>query len=167
LQHSAEFNRRAVIATRLEPDEALNRRVKPTIDDAFRPRKSKPEHPLQWLAEPLADEPSFVLKSWFGGRTIMLHGRHHLFLTTQGEPWQGVLVCTFHEHQASLRTEFPALVQHPVLKKWLYLPESVESFERDARRLVQLVRARDSRLGILPSAKKKRRTKRLRFGDKP
>ena len=85
--------------------------MKSKVVEAFRPRRAKPDHSLQWLAEPLTDEPTFVLKSWFGGRTIMLHGRHHLFLTTQGEPWQGVLVCTAHEHHESLRAEFPALAE--------------------------------------------------------
>jgi hypothetical protein len=75
-------------------------------------------------------------------------------------------VCTFHEHQPSLRAEFPALIPHPVLKKWLYLPERAETFERDARRLVQLFKARDPRLGIPPSTKKKRSAKKIRFGDK-
>lgn len=127
-------------------------------------RAVKREHPLQWLAEPLVDEPTFELKSWFGGRTIMVHGRHQLFLTCQGEPWQGVLVCTFHDHQESLRAEIPTLVPHPVLKKWLYLSESTETFERDAKRLVRLVRAGDPRLGVPPS-KKKRAKKKIRFGD--
>ncbi|HSI07913.1 MAG TPA: hypothetical protein VK985_04935 [Rariglobus sp.] len=140
--------------------------MKPSRAASVRPRAVKPEHPLQWLAEPISGEPSFVLKSWFGGRTIMLNGRHHLFLTTQGEPWQGVLVCTFHEHQESLRAEFPALVKHPILGKWLYLSESAETFERDAKRLVQLVKARDPRLGILPAPRKKRTSKKVRFGDK-
>ena len=139
--------------------------MKPARASSVRPRAAKPPHPLEWLAEPLLDEPTFVLKSWFGGRTIMLNELHTLFLTTQGEPWQGVLVCTFHEHQPSLLAEFPSLRQHPILKKWLYLPESAETFERDAKRLVQLVRARDPRLGIPPSAKKKRATKKIRFGD--
>ncbi len=140
--------------------------MKPARASSLRPKAVKPEHALQWLADPLADESTFVLKSWFGGRTIMLNGNHQLFLTTQGEPWQGVLVCTFHEHHESLRAEFPALMQHPVLGKWLYLPESTETFERDAKRLVQLVRARDHRLGIPPSPKKKRAAKQIRFGDK-
>ena len=140
--------------------------MKPKADTAFRAKKNtRPEHPLQWLAEPVAGEPSFELKSWFGGRTIMLHGKHHLFLTTQDEPWQGVLVCTSHEHHASLRAEFPSLIPHPVLGKWLYLSESTDTFERDARRLVQRVRAGDPRFGILPSPKKKRRAKKIRFGD--
>lgn len=140
--------------------------MKSTRAASVRARAVKAEHPLQWLADPLVDEPSFVLKSWFGGHTIMLNGLHHLFLTTQGEPWQGVLVCTFHEHQESLRAEFPALQQHPVLKKWLYLPESGESFERDAKRLVQLVKARDPRMGIPPSPRKKKAVRKVRFGDK-
>ncbi len=136
------------------------------VDRAFRPKKSKPEHPLQWLVEPLAGEPTFELKAWFGGRTVTLHGRHHLVLTAQDEPWQGVLVCTSHEHHASLRAEIGALVPHPILGKWLYLSEAVETFERDARRLVHCVQQRDPRLGILPSPKKKRRAKKFRFGDK-
>lgn len=140
--------------------------MKPTRAADFRPRLAKAEHPLQWLAEPLLDEPTFVLKSWFGGRSIMLDERHQLYLTTQGEPWQGVLVCTSHEHHASLCAEFPELAPHPVLKKWLYLPEDSETFERDARRLVQLARARDPRVGIAPSPKKRRAVKKIRFGDK-
>jgi hypothetical protein len=140
--------------------------MKAMRDSYVRPKAVKPEHPLQWLTEPLLSEPTFELKSWFGGRTIMLHGRHQLFLTTQGEPWQGVLVCTYHEYQDSLRAEFPSLQQHPVLKKWLYLPESAETFELDAKRLVQLVRGRDLRLGIEPSRKKKKAGKKIRFGDK-
>lgn len=140
--------------------------MKPTRAAAVRPRAVKAEHPLQWLAEPLVHDPTFVLKSWFGGRTIMLHGHHQLFLTAQGEPWQGVLVCTFHEHHASLRADFPSLAPHPVLGKWLYLPESSDTFEADARRLVQRIKARDPRFGIPPSPKKKRAVKRVRFGDK-
>lgn len=139
--------------------------MKLTRTSSVRPRAVKAEHPLQWLADPVADEPTFVLKSWFGGRTIMLHGLHRLFLTAQGEPWQGLLVCTFREHHTSLCTEFPALVPHPILGKWLYLAESTETFERDARRLVQLAKARDSRIGIPPSTKKKKAVKKIRFGE--
>jgi hypothetical protein len=131
-----------------------------------RPKVAKAEHPLQWLADPLLGEPSFSFKSWFGGRTLMLRGMHQLFLTSQGEPWQGVLACTFHEHQPSLRADFPALKPHPVLKKWLYLPESAGTFERDAQRLVKLVLAGDPRLGIPPSPKKKRVKEKIRIRGK-
>jgi len=141
--------------------------AKPARVASIRARAARPEHPLEWLLDPARDDPGFESKSWFGGRTLTLDGKHQLFLTVQGEPWQGVLVCTFHEHQPSLLAEFPALRQHPVLGKWLYLPESAETFERDARRLVQLALKRDPRLGITPSAKKKKRAaKPIRFGDK-
>ncbi len=132
---------------------------------SVRAKAVRAEHPLEWLAEPLRDEPTFVLKSWFGGRTIMTNGMHRLFLTTQGEPWQGVLVCTFHEHQESLRAELPSLQPHPVLGKWLYLPETADTFERDARKLVKLVKARDPRIGVAPSPRKKKKQKKIRFGD--
>jgi hypothetical protein len=131
-----------------------------------RPKATRAEHPLEWLAEPLLTEPTFALKPWFGGRTIMLNGCHHLFLTTQGEPWQGVLVCTCREHHESLRADFPSLQQHPVLKKWLYLPEDAETFEQDAVRIVRLIKSRDVRFGIPASAPKKKAAKKIRFGDK-
>lgn len=140
--------------------------MKPSRLSEVRAKRAKAEHPFQWLADPVLDEPTFVMKSWFGGRSIMLRGMHQLFLTAQGEPWQGVLVCTFHEHQPSLLADFPALRRHPVLGKWLYLPESAETFERDARRLVGLARAGDPRLGVPPSPKKKRARERIRVRGK-
>jgi hypothetical protein len=132
-----------------------------------RPQATRREHPLEWLVEPVRDDPGVELKPLFGGRTLKLDGKHQLFLTTQGEPWQGLLVCTFHEHQPSLLAEFPALSPHPVLGKWLYLPEAAETFERDAKRLVQLVRSRDPRIGV-PSSSRRKKTaaKKIRFGDK-
>ena len=133
---------------------------------SVRARTARPEHPLAWLTEPLEEDASFVNKAWFGGRSLMLDGRHQLVLTCQGEPWQGVLVCTSHEHQESLQTEIPSLVRHPVLGKWLYLPESAESFESDARRLVSLARTRDPRLGVLPRPRKKK-IRKVRFGGEP
>jgi hypothetical protein len=140
--------------------------MKTTSASAIRPKAAKPEHPLAWVAEPLADEPTFQLKAWFGGRTIMLHGRHQLFLTAQGEPWQGILVCTYHEQQPSLIAEFPSLKPHPILRKWLYLPETCETFEADAYRLVKCIRSGDPRIGVLPDSKKKKAGKKIRFGDK-
>ncbi len=137
----------------------------PRLSDAFQPRAARAEHPLAWLVEPLLREPTFEFKAWFGGRTVTLDGQHRLVLTTQDEPWQGVLVCTAHEHHGSLRADFPSLVPHPVLGKWLYLSEASPVFERDARRLVQLARARDPRLGVIPAARRKRPRKRIRFGD--
>lgn len=124
------------------------------------------EHPFEWLAEPLADEPTLVLKSWFGGKSIMTHGMHRLFLTAQGEPWQGVLVCTSHEHQETLLKDVPTLAKHPVLGKWLYLSESTDGFERDAKKLVRMIKAGDVRIGVAPTPRKKKVKKGIKFGGK-
>lgn len=141
-----------------------------------KPRILKPEHPLEWLTEPLRDEASFALKNRFGGLAVFLHDQQVVGLTMKDEPWRGVLICTFHEHQASLCAEIASLTQHPILKKWLYLPEIAPTFERDAQHLVRLIRARDPRIGIPLAAPKKKagsasaapspaRGRPIRFGD--
>ena len=114
-------------------------------------------HPLLWLAEPLCDNPSYHDRPMFGGRAVHFGGRFVLFLAMKDEPWRGLLVPTEREHQASLIAEFPSLAPHPVLAKWLYLPEAAPTFEHDAQRLVALARALDSRLGVLPGGKSKKR----------
>jgi len=113
-------------------------------------------HPYQWLWEALEGDPGFVLRQMFGGKAAYLDGRICLHFTAKAEPWRGVLVCTDRERQAALIAEFPALVPHPVLPKWLYLSEGHDQFERCAEKLVQLARRRDPRFGVLPEPKKKR-----------
>ncbi|MFT3830228.1 MAG: hypothetical protein QM691_11055 [Opitutaceae bacterium] len=119
----------------------------------------KQPHPLLWLAEPLRENPSYLDKSMFGGRAVHFDGRFVLFLVWKDEPWRGVLVPTEREHQPSLIAEFPLLAPHPVLPKWLYLPERSESFEADAQRLVGLIRRLDPRIGVLPGGKPKKTAK--------
>ncbi len=114
-------------------------------------------HPYQWLWEPLEDDPTFVLRPMFSGKAAYLDGKLMLYFTAREEPWRGVLVCTFREHQASLCAEFPVLAPHPILPKWLYLPETADRFEATAERLVALARRRDPRLGVSPSERKKGR----------
>ena len=107
-----------------------------------------------WLVEPLQDEPTFLLKSMFGGLAVYLHGRFVLYLADKEEPWRGVLVPTEREHQPSLIADRPALAPHPILPKWLYLPEESDSFETDAQWLVQRARQNDERIGINPPQKR-------------
>jgi len=116
-------------------------------------------HPHQWLWEPLESDPTFVLRSMFGTKAVYLSGRMLFCFSAGAEPWRGVLVCTNRTQHASLQAEFAALVPHPILPKWLYLPESAGTFERSATRLVALARQRDPRIGITPGAKKKAKTK--------
>ncbi len=66
------------------------------------------------------------------------------------------MACTFREHHASLRAEFPALAPHKVLGKWLYIPQLHPEFETVATGLVELARRRDPRLGVETGVRKKR-----------
>jgi hypothetical protein len=116
----------------------------------------RPTHPYAWLWEPLAEEPRFVLRTMFGAKAAYLDGRIVLGFATGKEPWLGLLVPTDRAHHDALRAEFPAFVVHPILGKWLYLPESSDAFERSAAALVQLVRRRDPRVGVMPRPKKRR-----------
>jgi len=122
--------------------------------------RAKVVHPYAWLWESLELEASFVLRAMFGARAVYLDGKLLLCFMAKAEPWRGVLVCTDQREHASLIREFPALSPHAVLPKWLYLPESADSFERDAERLVQLVRRRDTRIGVTGKPKKAKRSRR-------
>ena len=117
---------------------------------------AKTTHPYAWLWEPLEGEASFVLRSMFGGKAVYVEGRCQLIWFAKQDPWRGVLVCTERESQESLIKDFSSWVPHPVVTKWLYLPETADDFESAAQRLVALVRRRDERIGVESSPKKKR-----------
>ena len=122
--------------------------------------KARRSHPLHWVVEPLAEEPSFIEKAMFGCKGCYLHGRLVLVLAARDEPWNGLLIPTERRHHPSLRRDHNTLVTHPVLKKWLYLPESSEDFEEAARTLVESILADDPRIGVesKPKSPRKRST---------
>ena len=119
--------------------------------------RAKADHPYTWLWETLEAEPSFELRAMFGAKAVYLGGKLQLCFTVKEEPWRGVLVCTDKTYHPSLTKEFPDLRPHPVLPKWLYLPESIETFESVASRLVALVRKRDERIGVIAKPKRAKR----------
>ena len=117
-------------------------------------------HRLSWVVEPLAEEASHLEKAMFGCRGHYLHGRLMLVLAARGEePWNGLLIPTEREHHAALRRDHPALAVHPMLKKWLYVPEASEDFEETARALVERALVNDARLGVEPGG--------IRAGSRP
>jgi hypothetical protein len=122
----------------------------------FRDRAFKP-HPLHWVVEPLWAEPSYFEKSMFGCRGCYRHGRLILALASRDkEPWKGILIPTEKAYHESLLNEFPKLMVHPLLKKWLYLPEETEEFEEMASKLVHLIARHDLRIGVIPQPKKQK-----------
>jgi len=124
---------------------------------AFDMVRIKVVHPYAWLWEPLESDASFVLRAMFGAKAVYLNGKLMFCFMAKAEPWRGVLLATDREHHASLMADFPPLSPHPVLQKWLYLRESSEAFEPVAEELVRLARQRDSRIGVTPQPRKRKR----------
>ena len=115
-----------------------------------------PIHPHAWLWEEVEHEPSFVLRAMFGAKAVYLHGLMIFCFSARTEPWRGMLICTDRTRHASLTNDFPSLVPHPVLPKWLYLSESTADFETTATKLIRLARQRDPRIGLVPQIKKQK-----------
>ena len=63
--------------------------------------------------------------------------------------WHGVLVCTDYEHHASIQAEFPALMPHEVLRKWLFIDSTHEDFESTMEAVAKRIANNDPRFGIL------------------
>jgi hypothetical protein len=123
-------------------------------------KKIRKQHLLQWLVEPLMDEPSYLGKPMFGCEACYLHGRLALVLADGDEPWNGLLVPTEKDVHDSVITDFNGVVQHPVLKKWLYLSQSSEDFETIASDIVEAVRMNDRRFGVEPKERPLKRSRK-------
>ena len=111
------------------------------------------------FVEPLADEPSLLVKSMFGCVACYAHGRLKLVLADRRPPWRGVLVPTLRQHHATLCADVAGLATHPVLRKWLHVPESADDFEAAVDRLVTLALLYDPRIGVEPPPRKSRRAR--------
>jgi len=137
-------------------------RLAPSRMRAQEPSEMKKIHPHAVFWEPLESDPTFVLRPMFGTKAVYLRGKIVLCFSTREEPWRGVLVATDQAQHASLIDELPALRAHPILPKWLYVPETSDDFEKTAGRLVQLVRKGDARIGVVPRSKSRRGKKTLK-----
>lgn len=103
------------------------------------------------------EEPSYVERQMFGCRAIYLHGRLVAVLASGEEPWNGLLIPTDHAFHDSILADFPDAFAHPVLKKWLYLPEASEDFESVALEITDAIRRGDERFGVEPKEKKRKK----------
>jgi len=119
-------------------------------------KKKKKHIPLQWVIEHLMEEPSYLEKPMFGCQACYLHGRLVLLLTSGAEPWNGLLIPTDYQFHDAIRKDFKTVKQHPVLKKWLYLPEASEDFESEAADVVEAIRMNDQRFGVETKQRKRR-----------
>jgi hypothetical protein len=117
----------------------------------------------EWIFEIFAGRATFFTKRMFGGLAAYLHERQMLVLvepTRTGRwKWHGVLICTEHEHQASIRSDFPALMPHDVLRKWLYIDSTHQDFESTIEEVVKRMIRNDRRFGVVPRSTRPRKRK--------
>ncbi|AKM32221.1 hypothetical protein AB870_22030 [Pandoraea faecigallinarum] len=119
---------------------------------------------LLWVFDPFERNATFFRKRMFGSEAAYVNGRQCLAVIDRDAPWDGLLVCTSHEHHASLVEQMPALRPHPVLGKWLYIPQSEIEFEAVAARVASLVLAGDPRIGIEPKPREPRKSRKTGQG---
>lgn len=127
---------------------------------------------LEWIFESFQNHATFFKKPMFGGLAVYLHGRMVMLLTEspgereyRGEKysfdiWNGIMLPMDRSAHESLQQEFPDLVSHPVLGKWLYLPMSSPSFELHIERIAKMIKLDDMRFGIYPKPRGQRKTKK-------
>ena len=84
------------------------------------------------------------------------------------EIWNGILFPTDREHHPSLIKDYPCLISHPVLGKWLYLKADEPDFESVIDDLVTQISQNNVRFGIFPQvkSKKKKKTKKKKVTRK-
>jgi hypothetical protein len=126
---------------------------------------AKKEFTLTWALEPFDEHVSFYTKRMFGGLAVYVHGRMVMVLTESAgdrdyrgkrydmDLWDGILLPTERDAHPSLMNEFSSLLTHPVLSKWLYLPQTADDFEDTAIEIAQGIARNDQRFGILPKVK--------------
>lgn len=105
-------------------------------------------HRFAPVVESLREHPSFISRPMFGCVACYVQGRLVLVVADRREPWRGLLVPTSRETHGALVRELPELREHPVLRKWLYLPEASSRFTETAQTIVQRILAGDSRIGV-------------------
>lgn len=114
----------------------------------------------EWILEAFAEHSSFFTKRMFGGLAAYLHERQMLVLvepTKTGRwKWHGVLICTDHEQQSSIRADCPALMPHAVLRKWLYIDSTHRDFESTMLEVAKRIARNDRRFGVVPQRAKPR-----------
>ena len=115
----------------------------------------------EWILEAFAEHPTFFTKSMFGGLAAYLFERQILLLvepTKSGRwKWHGVLICTDYAHHASIQAEFPALMPHDVLRKWLFIDSNHEDFESTMEAVAKRAAGNDPRFGVLSGSPKPKR----------
>jgi hypothetical protein len=111
---------------------------------------------LLWVFDAFEADSTYLRKQMFGCDAAYIDGLLCLVAADREKPFNGLLVCTSHDRHAALVSELPALRPHPVLGKWLYVPQDDSAFEDTVEAVIALVLARDPRIGVEPKPRKRR-----------
>lgn len=114
----------------------------------------------EWILDAFDGHRTFLTKRMFGGLAVYLFERQMLVLvepTKTGRwTWHGVLICTDRDHHSAIRAEFPALVPHDVLRKWLFIASTHVDFEPTMEAVARRMARNDPRFGIAPRSSRRR-----------
>lgn len=128
--------------------------------DAFlrgKPRKAPPYEFVLDALESLSPE----TRPMFGCLAVYVREKIVLILRDRPDDAdKGVWLATSAEHHDSLRKEFPHLRSIQLfgtkVTSWQVLPAAAADFEESAMRACDLVLARDSRIGRVPSTRRRK-----------
>jgi hypothetical protein len=112
---------------------------------------------LIWIFDAFERDSSYIHKRMFGSDAAYVDGLLCLIAADRDKPWNGLLVCTSQDRHAALIEELPALRPHPVLGKWLYVPQDDPAFETVVEQVTALVLERDPRIGVEPKPRRRRK----------
>jgi hypothetical protein len=124
------------------------------------------ENTYAWLAQPLLRIEGAMPRHFFGCDSVYARGKLLLVLSDGEEPWDGAMFPVEHARHAEVLAQWPDLVEHPALPKWLYLSASKECFESLGTELVAEIARGNPLFGVIPPAKRSRAKKKTEDGKK-
>lgn len=110
--------------------------------------------------EDLSTQDSFYLKKFFRGLTIYVFGKAVAYLSNRPgdksfrgkrykiDIWNGCLIPTNREYHAELLKLLKGTLVHPVIEKWLYLPQNSDHFEDSMNQLLEMIKRKNPLIGI-------------------
>ena len=120
---------------------------------------------LDWVEDLL---PKFIVrKAMFGGFAYYVEQKMVLAIfedektrtyknkTAPYAIWNGCMFPVEKTLHQEVLQEYPFLTNHPVLPKWLYLPAESENFESHVEQIIQQIRKRNNKFGVVPKVKNK------------
>lgn len=117
---------------------------------------------LQWIEDQLPE--SFNRRAMFGGFAYY-DGPFLKLILFEGssDRWNGCMFPAEKEHHPKLLQQFPFLVNHSILPKWLYLSLSDEDFDDHAKKVIRELAKPQSLWGTIPDRKKKAQKKSVKI----